>query len=75
MSFVVGDKVVFNNKSFHDSHPEHYPAVGTIGEVTCSTFPGKPLVVKVQWPKGSTSMNDKWFCEIKFLETPTQPGP
>lgn len=62
MEDIIGKRVVFKNDSWHKRLPEFYPTVGTIGTVI-----GKSQIVKdsfyIQWPKGTTSDNDEWYCE------------
>lgn len=57
--YEPGDKVVFGNFDKHIEGPEYYPNIGTIGEVVKTENNG---FILVQWIKGSTSRNDKWYC-------------
>ena len=61
----VGDKVRFVSAEVHDHAPWCYPPVGTIGTVLSSNGDG---VVYVQWPKGSTSDDDRWMAAATKLE-------
>lgn len=61
--FNVGDKVRYIGSS-HEFVPERYPCVGTIGEIK-SVQKWSSLV---QWTKGSTSNNDRWYCSNKDME-------
>lgn len=66
---MYGPKVKFISEEAHMDMPEYYPAVGTVGTVVkvydeyCECYGWK-----VQWPKGSTSGNDCWFCEESDVE-------
>ena len=62
--FNIGDKVRYIGKD-HKEMPEFYPKIGTVG-----------IIVKesgdtdwyIQWPKGSTSIDDKWYCDKNDVE-------
>lgn len=60
----VGDKVRMKTNELHKEYPKFYPektAVGTIKQIGIyDAF--------VQWPKGSTSSDDKWYTGYKNLE-------
>lgn len=66
---MYGRKVKFISDEAHMDMPEYYPAVGTVGTVIeaydeyykCNDW-------KVQWPKGSTSGDDCWFCDEEDVE-------
>lgn len=64
MSFKAGDKVVFKNGRLHNQLPNYYPPAGTIGTVlyVCKYSP-----LPIQWPIGSTSMRDVWWCDLKDI--------
>ena len=65
--FNVGDKVRYVGKD-HEDMPEFYPPVGTIGEIIEDT---DETSYYVQWSKGSTSKEDRWYCskeDIKLVE-------
>ena len=62
----AGDKVRFVNGELHIKSPVCYPAVGTIGEVFHSVTENNSL--RVQWPKGSTSHKDNWWCGLSDVE-------
>jgi hypothetical protein len=53
----VGSKVMMIDEDCHNIHPYWYPAVGTIGIVKIIGHN-----CRVQWPKNTTSENDRWFC-------------
>lgn len=55
-----GDKVKFVNEKKHKGYPDFYPQVGTVGEIVECFDNGE---IKVQWPKDSTSLSDKWYCD------------
>lgn len=55
----VGDIVEFTDEENRNRFPYFYPPVGTIGKVISILT---DMEVKVQWPKGTTSEEDKWFA-------------
>lgn len=61
----VGNKVRMIDEDCHNIHPYWYPAVGTIGIVEII---GHNDNCRVQWPKNTTSENDRWFCGYEYLE-------
>lgn len=64
---MFGRQVRFINAQAHEEMPEYYPEVGTIGIIV----PVKENEIEnfmIQWPKGSTSLDDGWFCEEEFIE-------
>lgn len=62
----VGDKVRFVDRKAHKQTPEYYPSVGTIGTVVMDEC--NPKDWKIQWPKGTTSGDDRWYCGEKSIE-------
>lgn len=60
--FERKDKVIYtgNNKSCY------FPDTGTEG--TILHVDSVKLMCKVQWPIGSTSQDDIWYCSIYDLE-------
>lgn len=60
----VGMKVRFIDEEHHREHPKWYPAVGTIGTISRITSAS----IYVQWPKGSTSDIDQWYCNANWVE-------
>lgn len=62
--FNVGDKVKYVGKKHKDS-PEFYPPVGTIGTVVQDV---DGIDYYIQWPKGSTSGKDCWYCNKNNIE-------
>lgn len=60
----VGSKVKMIDEGSHKSKPWRFPDVGTVGTVTEVNI-HTPLV---QWPKGSTSRTDEWYCDDTRLE-------
>ena len=65
--FNVGDKVRYIGKD-HRKMPEFYPKIGTIGTVVKE---GGDTDWYIQWPKGSTSEEDCWYCDkndIRLVE-------
>ncbi len=59
------DYVRYTEEHKHKNSPEYYPAKDMIGKVikVCSN-----QTCFVQWPKGSTSGNDKWYATWFDLE-------
>lgn len=62
--FNVGNKVKYIGKKHKDS-PEFYPPVGTIGTVVQDV---DGVDYYIQWPKGSTSRKDCWYCDENDIE-------
>lgn len=60
-----GDSVRYIGKNGHKNSPEYYPAKDVVGKVikVCSD-----LTCDIQWPKGSTSWNDRWYADWCNLE-------
>lgn len=60
----IGSKVRMINKEAHKNYPRWFPVVGTVGVVRnlCD------INCDVQWPKGTTSWQDKWWCNYEHLE-------
>ena len=65
MNFKIGDEVIFISQEQHDKYPEWKPCVGTKGTVI-ETYPMGILFI--QWEKGSTSDDDRWFCCEQFVD-------
>lgn len=61
-----GLKVRFTDQNLHEVLPDHYPEAGTEGTIVSVTK--CVYAVLVQWPKGSTSQNDRWYAAISDLE-------
>ena len=62
-----GDSVRYIDKNGHKNNPEYYPAKDVVGKVikVCSD-----LTCYIQWPKGSTSLDDRWcadWCNLEVL--------
>lgn len=57
--FNVGDKVRYIGKD-HREMPEFYPEIGTVGTIVKESGDTDWYI---QWPKGSTSRKDRWFCD------------
>ena len=51
----------------HSAYPEFYPSAKTIGTVVEFGEGGWSDLVKVQWPVGTTSGNDSWWCYSDYL--------
>lgn len=62
--FNIGDKVRYIGKD-HREMPEFYPKIGTIGTVVEE---GGDTDWYIQWPKGSTSEEDCWYCDGNDIE-------
>lgn len=62
--FKVGDKVRYIGKN-HEEMPEFYPEIGTIGTVVKEDG---DMGWHIQWPKGSTSKKDCWYCDENDIE-------
>lgn len=60
----VGSKVRMINKEVHKNYPQWFPVVGTVGIVRNLCY----INCDVQWPKGTTSWQDKWWCNYEHLE-------
>lgn len=60
----AGSKVKMINEKSYRSKPWSFPDVGTVGTVT---EVGSHIHL-VQWPKGSTSRTDEWYCDDTLLE-------
>lgn len=60
----VGSKVMMIDEEAHKSNPQWFPVVGTVGIVEILDYNN----CNVQWPKGTTSWKDKWYCKYKHLE-------
>ena len=60
-----GDSVRYIGKNGHKNSPEYYPAKDVVGKVikVCSD-----LTCHIQWPKGSTSRDDRWYASWGNLE-------
>ena len=63
---VKGAKVVFTDAKAHKEEPQYYPAVGTVGTVLQD---GDDWI---QWPEGSTSMDDIWSAPVDALKLATE---
>lgn len=62
--FNVGDKVKYIGIE-HDINPQWFPIVGTIGTVVQDV---DEVDYYIQWPKGSTSKGDSWYCNKNDIE-------
>lgn len=59
-----GDVVVFKDRNLHQQFPQFYPPPGTEGSVYSVV---SDLEILVQWPKGTTSANDRWFTMNEYV--------
>ena len=62
--FNVGDKVRYIGKD-HKEMPEFYPKIGVVGTVVKKSGDTDWYI---QWPKGSTSREDCWYCDENDIE-------
>lgn len=60
----VGSKVKMIDETGHRDIPDWFPNVGTVGAVTEVGF----HTHLVQWPEGTTSGADEWYCDDTRLE-------
>lgn len=60
----VGSKVRMIDGELHNEKPQWFPAVGTVGIVRKLDY----INCEVQWPKGTTSWQDKWWCNYEHFE-------
>ena len=61
----VGSKVRMIDDKAHNENPRWFPVIGTVGVVTGEL---DYINCEVQWPKGTTSWQDKWWCNYEHLE-------
>lgn len=66
----VGSKVRMIDEEGHRIIPCFFPKIGTVGTVTKVGLyvPIGIYSPLVQWPKGSTSGTDEWYCDVPRLE-------
>lgn len=60
----VGSKVRMTDREGHKNNPQWFPVVGIVGIVTDAGFNNH----LIQWPEGSTSGKDEWYCNNTCLE-------
>ena len=60
----IGRKVIFVDKNAHDSCPDFYPEVGTIGSI----YNVDNGTIYVKWASGSTSGDDIWATTLYRIE-------
>lgn len=68
--YKPGDKVRFIDTKAHEDCPAFYPPIGTIGTVSRILKNGD---LDVQWPTGSTTVDDRWYCPTRRVE-PVEEG-
>ena len=66
----VGKYVRFIDEGSHKYKPFYFPIVGTFGIVT-DEYGGQ---IEVQWPKNTTSQDDKWWCFKSDVELMHEPN-
>ena len=60
----VGSKVRMIDEEAHKDNPQWFPVVGVVGIAKNLDYNN----CEVQWPKDTTSWNDKWWCNYEHLE-------
>lgn len=60
----VGSKVRIIDDKVHNKYPRWFPVVGTVGAIINTSNTSS----YIQWPSGTTSKNDRWFCFLDWLE-------
>lgn len=60
----VGSKVRMIEETAHKGNPQWFPDVGTVGIVMEVGF----HTHLIQWPEGSTSERNRWYCDDTRLE-------
>lgn len=60
----IGSKVRMTDEESHRNNPQWFPDVGTVGIVMEVGF----HTHFIQWPEGSTSGSDIWYCDNTRLE-------
>ena len=61
----VGSKIRMIDGEMHNKGPRCFPVAGTVGIVKVI---GPYSNCKVQWPRGTTSENDRWWSNYECLE-------
>ena len=64
-AFQPGDRVEFTDMVLHRQAPNYYPRIGTVGTVVLRN--DEDCDVYVQWPKGTTSLDDRWWASPDTL--------
>lgn len=70
IEYEIGDRVMAIFEDLHRIHPEYYPKPGTVGVVCYSNK--QYSYIRVQWPKGSTSLHDQFYCPTEYVEITTE---
>jgi hypothetical protein len=60
----AGSKVRMLDEEAHKDNPQWFPVVGVVGIAKNLDYNN----CEVQWPKDTTSWNDKWWCNYEHLE-------
>ena len=60
----VGSKVKMTDGEGHRDNTQWFPDIGTVGTVINTN----DVTAYIQWPSGTTSENDRWFCSLRCLE-------
>lgn len=66
--FNKGDQVVYLGVNGDRGMHCYYPEIGTVGVVVCIDDDMPDYCIQIQWPRGSTSGDDAWLCNINKLE-------
>ena len=61
----IGDMVMMKDNRLNQHEPDFYPVSGVVGKV--SNKIGVCGNCEVQWPKGTTSGDDKWWVSSNHL--------
>lgn len=62
-TFFDKDRVRFVNNRLHQITPEFFPCKNTVGVIIACY----DSFCEIQWPKGSTSKDDRWFVDYKDI--------
>lgn len=60
----VGIKVRMIEDKIYNEYSRWFPVVGTVGVIINASN----ISPYIQWPSGTTSENDRWFCSLDWLE-------
>lgn len=63
--FRVGDEVKYIGNE-HNIDPQYYPVKGTLGII--KRIDVNNHLCEIQWRKGSTSKDDRWWCLMKYIK-------
>ena len=60
----IGSKVRMIDSKMHNEGFRYFPVAGTVGIVKIIS----PYNCEVQWPRGTTIEDDRWWCNYEHLE-------